>query len=172
MAAVRGRDTGPELTLRRALHARGFRYRLNVSSLPGKPDLVLPARRTLLFVHGCFWHGHDCSLFVLPRTRREFWLQKIDRNQVRDRKNHEALSDAGWRIGTVWECSMRGRESPGAAATATQVARFLEDPGSGEMYFRETGAHCGNGHPSRLSDRFGQGIPASSAEANLDRQAR
>jgi len=169
MAAVRGRDTKPELALRRTLHGLGFRYRLNVRALPGTPDLVFPARRALIFVHGCFWHGHDCPLFVLPRARREFWLDKIGHNQLRDRRHHDALSGAGWRIGTVWECAMRGRASPGVAATSAQVAEFLRDLQSSEMYFRDTGVHRGSGHPPALSDRFGSGSLAVSGEGSLDR---
>lgn len=169
MAAVRSRDTKPELALRRALHGLGFRYRLNVRTLPGAPDLVFPGRRALIFVHGCFWHGHDCPLFVLPRARREFWLDKIGRNQLRDRRHHDALSGAGWRIGTVWECAMRGKASPGVAATAAQVADFLQDIRSPEMYFRDTGAHSGSGYPPALSDRFGSDSAAESVEGNLDR---
>ena len=162
MAAVRGRDTKPELALRRALHGMGFRYRLNVRALSGTPDLVLPARRALLFVHGCFWHGHDCPLFVLPKARRTFWLDKIGRNQLRD---------AGWRIGTVWECAMRGRNSPGVTATAEKVAHFLQSPDCCEMYFRDTGAHAGAGYPLSLSDRFGSVQVSGPDEGNLDHDA-
>ncbi|WP_404374098.1 very short patch repair endonuclease [Sphingomonas sp. MMS24-J45] len=171
MAAVRGRDTKPELELRRALHGLGFRYRLNVRTLPGTPDLVLPARNALLFVHGCFWHGHDCPLFVLPRARRDFWLDKIGRNQLRDRQHHDRLHDAGWRIGTVWECAMRGRSSPGVTATAATVERFLRSADCREMYFRDNGAHAGAGHPLSLAERFGSAQVSGSDEGNLDRGA-
>lgn len=155
MAAVRGRDTKPELILRRALHGMGFRYRLNVRTIPGSPDLVLPARNALLFIHGCFWHGHDCGLFVLPKTRTDFWLDKIGRNQLRDRQRHEELRNTGWRIGTIWECAMRGRDSPGVQETAQSVAKFLRDPDLCEVYVRDTGAHGGAGYPSLLRHRVG-----------------
>lgn len=171
MAAVRGRDTKPELVLRRALHGMGFRYRLNVRALPGTPDLVLPARNALLFVHGCFWHGHDCPLFVLPKARRDFWLDKIGRNQIRDRQHHDRLREAGWRVGTVWECAMRGRTSPGVVAAADKVALFLRDADRREMYFRDTGAHEGAGYPSLLSERFGSAQVLGADEGNLDHDA-
>ena len=170
MAAVRGRNTKTEIALRRALHGLGFRYRLNVRGLPGTPDLVLPARNAVLFVHGCFWHGHDCPLFVLPRARRDFWLEKIGRNGARDRQHHDSLGAVGWRIGTVWECAMRGRSSPGVTVTAEEVARFLKSPDCGEMYFRNTGAHFGTGYPSPLSERFDsvQGPQPSAGNLDLD----
>jgi DNA mismatch endonuclease, patch repair protein len=171
MAAVRGRDTKPELALRRALHGMGFRYRLNVRTMPGTPDLVLPARNALLFVHGCFWHGHDCPLFVLPQARRDFWLNKIGRNQLRDRQHHDRLRETGWRIGTVWECAMRGRNSPGVGETKKKVAQFLRESDLCEMYFRNTGAYAGAGYPSLLTDRFGSAQDPDSDEGNLDHDA-
>ena len=115
MSGIRGRNTKPELVIRRALHARGFRYRVHVASLPGKPDIVLPRLRSAILVHGCFWHGHDCSLFRLPATRREFWKAKITRNRERDGEVLDALRAEGWRCVTVWECALRGpgrRELP------------------------------------------------------------
>ncbi|WP_426166323.1 very short patch repair endonuclease [Pseudoduganella sp. R-34] len=109
MQAIRGKNTGPELLLRKLLFSRGFRYRLHVSSLPGKPDIVLPKHRTVIFMHGCFWHGHDCHLFTLPQTRREFWTSKISANQQRDQRDIVALRGTGWRVICVWECALRGR---------------------------------------------------------------
>lgn len=116
MARVRSRDTKPEWTVRRELHHSGFRYRLHVRSLPGKPDLVLSRHRTVVFVHGCFWHGHDCPAARLPATRADFWQEKIQSNRVRDAANAEALRALGWRVFTVWECALRGRarQRPGA----------------------------------------------------------
>ena len=110
MAAVRGKDTKPELLIRRGLHARGLRFRLHARELPGRPDLVFPKHRAVLFVHGCFWHGHDCSLFQLPGTRREFWKAKIEGNRARDEKALAALRALVWRTGVVWECALRGRD--------------------------------------------------------------
>ena len=108
MSRIRGRDTKPEMLIRRGLHARGLRYRLQDRSLPGRPDLVFPKYRAVILVHGCFWHGHKCPLFRLPATRPEFWAEKIQANQSRDHRAHEALLAKGWRILTIWECSLKG----------------------------------------------------------------
>ncbi|PPD45886.1 MAG: very short patch repair endonuclease [Methylocystis sp.] len=109
MAGIRGKDTKPEMTLRRGMHALGFRYRLHVKDLPGKPDLVFPGCRAVLFAHGCFWHGHDCHLFKLPSTRVDWWRAKIERNHAIDAHAVEALAANGWRVGVVWECALKGR---------------------------------------------------------------
>lgn len=108
MAGIRGKNTKPELAIRSALHALGFRYRLHRKDLPGRPDIVFPKYKAVVMVHGCFWHGHDCNLFRWPTTREDFWRTKIDRNIERDRMQHAALIAAGWRIGTIWECAMKG----------------------------------------------------------------
>jgi DNA mismatch endonuclease (patch repair protein) len=110
MSAVRGKDTRPEMLIRRGLHAAGFRYRLHGPGLPGRPDLVFPGRKAVIFVHGCFWHGHDCPLFRFPSTRQEFWETKIGRNQQRDAKVAAKLKAAGWRVLNIWECALRGPE--------------------------------------------------------------
>lgn len=109
MSGIRGKDTRPEMILRRGLHARGFRFRLHDRRLPGSPDLVFPGRRAVIFVHGCFWHGHDCHLFRLPATRQEFWRAKIESNMTRDAAAEAALLASGWRVLTIWECALRGR---------------------------------------------------------------
>lgn len=111
MSGIRGRDTAPEMVLRRGLHALGFRFRLHVRELPGRPDIVFPRRHAALFAHGCFWHGHDCPLFKLPGTRREFWQTKIETNRTRDAAAEATLLNAGWRVGTIWECALKGRTS-------------------------------------------------------------
>jgi len=108
MSRIRGRDTRPEMVIRRGLHARGLRYRLQDRSLPGRPDLVFPKYRAVILVHGCFWHGHNCPLFRLPATRTEFWTTKIDANRIRDIRAFEALQAQGWRVLTIWECSLKG----------------------------------------------------------------
>jgi len=110
MAAVRARDTKPELMIRKALHAAGLRYRLNVRDLPGKPDIVLPRYRAVVFVHGCFWHRHECDLFRWPESRTEFWREKLDANAARDLKAADALEEAEWRQAVVWECALKGRK--------------------------------------------------------------
>lgn len=111
MAAIRSRDTRPEMKVRRMLHAMGVRYRLHRSDLPGKPDIVLPSRRTVVFVHGCFWHLHDCRWGTpKPATNAGFWAAKREGNAARDRNNRQALEALGWRVVTVWECETREPE--------------------------------------------------------------
>ena len=110
MAGIRGKDTRPELFIRRGLHAMGFRYRLHAERLPGKPDLVFPKYRAVIFVNGCFWHGHDCHLFRWPSMRIEFWRNKIGRTIERDKENNAALMESGWRVLRIWECAIKGRE--------------------------------------------------------------
>lgn len=122
MAAIRGTNTRPEMTLRKALHARGFRYRLHARELPGKPDLVLPKYRAAVFVHGCFWHGHDCPLFRWPGTREDFWRDKIGRNKTRDADMRRRLGADGWRVAVVWECALKGR---GRLALAHVIDSFV-----------------------------------------------
>lgn len=109
MSGIRSKDTKPEILIRKALHARGFRYRLHCKDLPGKPDLCFPKHKAVIFVHGCFWHGHDCHLFKWPSTRPEFWRAKIARNREVDAASREKLLTQGWCVGVVWECALRGR---------------------------------------------------------------
>lgn len=109
MAGITSKDTKPELVVRRALHARGFRFRLHVRGLPGTPDLVLRRYSAVCFVHGCFWHRHSgCSYATTPATRPEFWKAKFDGNVERDRRSKRDLIEAGWRVAIVWECGLRG----------------------------------------------------------------
>ncbi|WP_288806327.1 very short patch repair endonuclease [uncultured Novosphingobium sp.] len=109
MAAIKGSHTKPELAVRKALHAAGLRFRLHAKGLPGKPDLVFPRYKAVLFVNGCFWHQHDCHLFKWPATREDFWREKIGRNIVNDRRAVENLRQDGWRVGIIWECALKGR---------------------------------------------------------------
>jgi len=125
MAGIRGKDTKPELALRRGLHALGFRYRLHDRSLPGKPDLVFPRWQAVLFAHGCFWHGHDCHLFKMPSTRAEFWHTKIARNREVDAVAGASLEKAGWRVGIVWECALKGRSRLPPETVIEQCASWL-----------------------------------------------
>lgn len=122
MSGIRGRNTKPEILIRSLLHRHGFRFRLHVSDLPGKPDIVLPRYHAIIFVHGCFWHGHDCSLFKWARTRPDFWREKIGRNQANDNRVKAALLADGWRVGIVWECALRG-----AGKNIEGVAQGLAD---------------------------------------------
>lgn len=110
MAAIRGQNTKPEIAIRKLLFAKGYRFRLHRKDLPGKPDIVLPKYKALIFVQGCFWHGHkDCALFRMPKSKQDFWRKKISGNVARDKANTARLLDAGWRICTVWECALKGR---------------------------------------------------------------
>lgn len=128
MSRIRGRDTKPELLVRRGLHALGFRYRLQDKKLPGRPDLVFPRHNAVIFVHGCFWHGHNCPLFKLPATRQEFWSQKIMSNRVRDERTTTALLELGWRVANVWECSIRGRAKLAVDDMISNCQHFLLSP--------------------------------------------
>jgi DNA mismatch endonuclease (patch repair protein) len=110
MRAIRSKDTLPEIFLRKALHANGFRFRLNVKKLSGSPDIVLPKYNAVIFVHGCFWHGHHCHLFKMPQTRTEFWQKKINDNIRRDLVTKDNLLKTGWRIAIVWECALKGKQ--------------------------------------------------------------
>lgn len=129
MSGIRNRDTKIEVAVRKAVFARGFRYRLNQDGLPGKPDLVFPRFRAAVFVHGCYWHGHDCKLFRLPGTNRNFWQEKIQGNRIRDMRNAEALSQMGWRIGVVWECALRDKGGAALERVADRLVRWLQGKG-------------------------------------------
>ena len=123
MAGIRGKDTRPEMMLRRELHARGFRYRLHDRRLPGAPDLVFRRYNAVCFVHGCFWHRHaGCRYATTPATRTDFWQTKFDANVMRDRRDRDALLDAGWRVATVWECALKNGAETGVAS---ELARWL-----------------------------------------------
>jgi DNA mismatch endonuclease (patch repair protein) len=106
MAAIKGRDTRPELLVRQLLHAKGFRYRLHVRDLPGRPDIVLPRFRTVIQVHGCFWHFHRCKASGIPKTRSDFWHKKLLANRERDARNERELLALGWHVEIVWECQL------------------------------------------------------------------
>jgi DNA mismatch endonuclease, patch repair protein len=125
MSRIRGRDTKPELTLRRGLHGLGFRFRLHRRDLPGRPDLVFPGRHAAIFVHGCFWHGHHCPMCQLPATRTAFWQTKMESNCDRDRRAVAALAAAGWRVLVVWECALRGPVRLPEGKVAARCASFL-----------------------------------------------
>lgn len=120
MAGIRGKDTKPELLVRRYLHVHGFRFRLHDGRLPGKPDLVLPKWKTVIFVHGCFWHMHDCRYFKLPGTRTEFWREKLEANKARDEVTRQRLEGLGWRVIVVFECALR--DEPGRTLERLQTS--------------------------------------------------
>ena len=126
MAAIRGTDTKPELLIRSALHRRGYRFTVNRKDLTGKPDVVLSRFHAIIFVHGCFWHGHECQLFRLPGTRTDFWSAKIDANQKRDQTVRSDLLSDGWRIATVWECALKGNARLDLQELLTRLTFWLE----------------------------------------------
>ena len=125
MSRVRSKGTSPELTVRRLLHALGFRFRLHRRDLPGTPDIVLPRHRLALFVHGCFWHGHCCPLFRIPATRSEFWTSKFEVNRRRDGAARRGLLENGWRTLCVWECALRGRGRLSEGELSLAVTGFM-----------------------------------------------
>ncbi|GGL19061.1 very short patch repair endonuclease [Caulobacter rhizosphaerae] len=126
MARVKSKDTRPELLLRRLLTGLGARYRLHRKDLPGSPDVAMPGRRLAIFVHGCFWHGHDCARGSrVPKANRDYWLAKVARNMARDARNRADLAAAGWRVETVWECEMKDQ-----AALKERVAGLLNETSS------------------------------------------
>lgn len=126
MAAIKGKNTKPEIIVRKALHAAGFRFRLHDKKLPGKPDIVLPKYRAVVLVHGCFWHGHECKQFRWPRTREAFWRKKIHGNQERDVMAITQLKSSGWRSLIVWECSLRGAGKLTQSDLAERCATWLK----------------------------------------------
>lgn len=133
MSHIRGKDTRPEWLVRRYLYAHGFRYRLHVSKLPGKPDIVLRRLHTVILVNGCFWHGHEgCRLYVIPKTRTQFWQAKIERNQARDLRDREQLTRLGWNVITLWECqlapTLRQRTLASLIRTLSQIELRLATP--------------------------------------------
>lgn len=130
MSRIRGRDTKPELLVRSMLHRRGYRYRLHSQDLPGRPDLVLPRYKTVVFAHGCFWHRHSqCKFAYSPKSRLEFWEEKFQQNVERDRKNVEKLKQLDWKVAIVWECGLRDQEH--IAALMTKLDRFIQEEDKG-----------------------------------------
>lgn len=125
MSRIRSKDSKPEMIVRRYLYRNGFRFRLHVKSLPGKPDLVLKKYRTVVFIHGCFWHGHEgCKYFVAPKTRTEWWLNKIETNKRNDKINSDRLRQDGWEVYEIWECELRGHQPSTLADLAIQLKKI------------------------------------------------
>jgi DNA mismatch endonuclease (patch repair protein) len=123
MSAIRSKNTAPEIIVRRMIHQMGYRFRLHVRNLPGRPDIVLPRHKKIVEVRGCFWHAHHCGRFSMPSTRRKYWGPKLRRNKERDRANVRKLRRLGWRVLVVWECSVRADK-----ALRRRLARFLGIP--------------------------------------------
>jgi len=124
MSGIRGKNTKPEIFLRKALHAEGFRFRIH-APLPGRPDMVLPKWNAVLFIHGCFWHRHNCHLFKWPSSRPEFWRAKIAGNVARDEASIAQLLEAGWRVGIVWECALKGRARLDSVRAIESCSRWI-----------------------------------------------
>ena len=137
MSSIRGKDTKPELLVRRAIHERGLRFRLHCRDLPGTPDIVLPRHRTVIFIHGCFWHAHLCSLAKIPQTRTAFWQEKINGNAARDERSIAILRADGWKVAIVWECALRGRNRLPLALLTTRLVRFIQHQQCETRHFNE-----------------------------------
>lgn len=159
MSHIRGKNTKPEWAVRRMVHAMGFRYRLHVKKLPGKPDLVFPRRRKIIFVHGCFWHAHGCrhASQLTPETNARFWKEKLARNVQRDRRDLRLLWEAGWQVLVVWECETRDAERLRAL-----LAAFLCPPASAANYALDD-QHALYGAAAEPVDDYGAGAPLQSA---------
>ena len=125
MSGIRSKNTVPEMTVRKALHRNGYRYRLHSKKLPGHPDLVLSKYGAAIFVNGCFWHGHDCHLFKWPKTRPEFWKEKIGKNKSNDIKHQAALKAAHWRVMVIWECALKGKTRIDEDLIVKQIETWL-----------------------------------------------
>ena len=129
MSQIKGKNTKPEVLVRKFLFSKGFRFRLNVKSLPGKPDIVLPKYKTIIFINGCFWHGHEgCKFFVLPKTRTEWWDEKIRNTKNRDRKILSDLMDLGWKVNIIWECEIRRNEFQRLDELINEIKKSLPVP--------------------------------------------
>ena len=126
MRGIRGTNTKPELLVRSLLHRAGFRFSLHRRTLPGCPDIVLRRHRAVVLVHGCFWHGHDCPLFRLPKTRTAFWRAKINRNRANDVRTAYALRALGWRVAVIWECALKGRQRVKEPVISARLVRWLK----------------------------------------------
>lgn len=125
MAAIKGKNTKPELLVRSWLHRNGFRFRLHRKDLPGKPDIVLPKYRTVIFVNGCFWHSHGCKNSAVPMARRQFWIEKLDRNTKRDAQHRESLRELGWLSVVIWECTLDASRASSTKVLEDVVQRNL-----------------------------------------------
>ncbi len=125
MAGIKGKNTKPELIVRKELFRRGFRYKLHDKQLPGRPDLVFPKYKSVIFVNGCFWHKHECKLFKWPDSNREFWKKKITENSKRDQRNRDSLSSEGWGVRTIWECALKGKKSNDIEREIDDLSQWL-----------------------------------------------
>ena len=134
MSGIKGKNTKPEILVRKALHARGFSYRLHDAHLPGRPDIVFPKYGAAVFVNGCFWHMHGCHLSSIPKTRTEFWREKLEGNRARDAENIERLAEAGWRVAIVWECAIKGKKALPVEEIADMLENWLREGRNGTAF--------------------------------------
>ena len=158
MSGIRGKNTKPELLIRKALHGAGYRFRIHRKDLPGKPDIVLPKYHAVIFVHGCFWHGHSCQLFRLPQSNIAFWTRKIAANQCNDRLAKDQLIEKGWRVMSIWECATKGKGRLPVVDIVNLLAGWLLSSSSeheikGEnATIRTSSAHEGQRLPDNLPE--------------------
>jgi len=130
MSRIKGKDTKPEMLVRKFLFAQGFRYRLHDKKLPGKPDIVLPRYKTVIFIHGCFWHGHEgCKYYSIPKTRSEWWKEKINRNVTNDKKAVELLREIGWKILVIWGCELKPSKKEGCLSEIKDLLHSIPQAG-------------------------------------------
>lgn len=139
MAGIKGKNTRAEMLVRGGLHRLGFRYQLHRKDLPGKPDLVFPKYKAVIFINGCFWHAHGCHLFKWPKSRKEFWREKINSNKVRDQENVIACSAMGWKVLVIWECSLKGK-------TRRKLEEVIQTTASWLQYDSSNAEIEGHGH--------------------------
>lgn len=132
MAAIRGKNTTPELVVRKELHKLGFRYRIHYSGLPGKPDLVFPKLKAVIQINGCFWHKHECHLFKWPKSNPDFWKEKIEQTGVRDAANAKELKEMGWRTLILWECALKGKQKQNLENIVHDISKWLS-VGKGDL---------------------------------------
>ena len=170
MASVGQKNTDAEMTLRSALHKVGLRYRLHDRKLPGSPDLVFPRYSAVIFVHGCYWHAHDCYRATKPKTREEFWAEKFAANKKRDARNIERLREQGWRVLTVWECALKGKTGLPLGVLVQRTVAWLQSGGS-------CGTICGarsdaNGEKGKSSGRSPRGNCVESSKVSAHRYSR
>lgn len=130
MSGIRGKNTRPEMLIRKNLHALGFRYRLHDKRLPGKPDIVLPRYRAVILIHGCFWHGHDCHLYRQPSSNVTFWKKKIAANRQNDQLASEAITKSGWRLMVIWECALKGKTRLPLEVVVRQTSEWIRSDAS------------------------------------------
>lgn len=130
MAAIKGKNSKPEMIVRRGLHKAGFRYRLHAAELPGKPDLVFPKYKAVIFIQGCFWHQHQCSMFHWPKSRTQWWVKKISANRSHDEAVQDKLRELGWRVLLVWECALKGKAKYSSEQWLELVTLWLREGNS------------------------------------------